>query len=887
MALPTPTRSTKLLLLTTLCSLVQEPSYSTACFLLPFNPVTAGAPFGQTNAATPNYSALKKDASDSTALLNNDSFCEFNLKQIASVLGCFQHNGRNILDLSYANLITYAFRVTSNKSPVYQELQAYDDAYGEPLFNTFMHMFDVSKLPLLLQRRFKEFVHRMLESPTGQQLAKSMLIMQTLINEDIGLIGSSFYKGKQIRIEKGSESQYWQNHVIEIAFSKGECLQIPYISVGDQPSSIEELDFLFLHECTHALRSLIGLDIVGQAINSPLVSFVENPELRTRMVPFLDGSFLAAAHKALLDTPELLSKIIEAFSHGEVVENIYYLNRGGGKTFYTFLQQNAKYLGIQPFLILPNEKIDNNDAKVKLALTCLMTSLFDGWYNVDEMLAIWGFAPFRMKDGSDWLITTDENESAYNMHKYNLFRFTYRKNSQMENLFQDKYPQAMTLFSRLIMQCGLQLFPTERIFERNVPVKISETEDESRNILLNVTTAAFSNEQYTDEEIFEIAYSRRLGFAKITFANNPFQLQQDDIDLLNNVNLLNSIELKAYCESLDPSILHSELMRLLSNSSHPHVVKAILDVAKQKSVKFENFEEQLGQLIITQTPKLGELIALYATTEEIRVDLTELLDSSTSELDLTKVNTLWSMTSEYVSLDWRTLFLKELQTATVPTLCAIAHCSFRDGNLQAYNNMRQQCIRLNKWEVFLEIFKLNGLLVPYEIEQCLKFFTDEKIQPNIREETRRNIGQLFAIAKELGKVLDPSIVNNFAMRLFKDGTIDQMHELESYMWLDSDKYAIDVTECIIHQQFPPEEFVKRVRLAKYNSIIYLNIERCLSVVLGNEKAINEVILNLSSFRGFRNTIPTLLASDKLTSEQKKHLREKLKELFNPVPEKWC
>jgi hypothetical protein len=371
------------------------------------------------------------------------------LRILEEAFGSKEINGRKILDVSYPQLERYvkklekigAFRgkedrlqtiadimgakVCTSDQPNAVNSDAAEKLCELAVSNLFVIPKEKGTLPSAGGRKidcladeditaFKNILKEMICFSTGEQRIKSLLILQILIDNDIGNVGASFYKARKIRLAKTSDanrSAYNHlNHLLLLEIggkSEGYTLFRNGTTNTDLEITKENLSTVLLHELSHTYHSMLGIDAYG-LFNSIRAAYFADKHFREYLIPLLNKEVCLQIKKKIEEAGIKLSPIN---SWREDLK----INLGDLKIVDEFLEAN-QFFG--------NDLLNEPTTDSERALRQITSVLILGWTNFEEVLTIFGVAPLKLSNKKDTYLFVDrQNESTQltrDMDKYRL-----------------------------------------------------------------------------------------------------------------------------------------------------------------------------------------------------------------------------------------------------------------------------------------------------------------------------------------------------------------------------------------------------------------------------------------------------------------------------------
>ncbi|MDR0555455.1 MAG: hypothetical protein LBG20_00360 [Holosporaceae bacterium] len=389
---------------------------------------------------------------------------------LANRLGFVEYNGYKVVDLSYPSLCRYVGRLEQTRAfdkhtRVLQRIRAIQQPTfgGDMLLRSLLgDYFDDTALRRGEKIRFSNLLRDMISTPTGKQRAKTLLILQQLINTGIGDIGNQYYKDKKLKVTGGDNIAYTSSHKLEIKF-------VPYkeMTFGQNQSqgvllSQGDMSALLLHELTHAAHFAMGINGAGIGLffNNDIVkplraAYLPDQFLRERLIPFLHRGFFSAILKEIRDSSPAL---LHAMSSCKSIPDVYL-------PLYNFIQDNRFFRN--PELEFPSvDDLSTPEGIVRSNLIYITCRFLAGWDNMEDMITIIGFLPLYFGQGRRYLLIDRQNESTQLARKSGRIRMTHFDLSPVWNVFGKESEKFLQLMSSKITEFGLQIYNTRD----NMPV---------------------------------------------------------------------------------------------------------------------------------------------------------------------------------------------------------------------------------------------------------------------------------------------------------------------------------------------------------------------------------------------------------------------------------
>jgi hypothetical protein len=350
------------------------------------------------------------------------------IARLCEAYGVHMQGGYYNIDISYPNLQRYAERVVTEavgahpdlKSKLTVPLKAIVDASGAGLVQLAMDtLFEV--VGGLTERQLEPELLRLAGNITGEQRIKSLLVIKLLIDNDLGCIGSSYYRGKKLKIrltqegekvdEKGIAGVYdWRPHTI--AFKRK--LASDY-ALYRSDRWTETGDHILIHELSHAYHHMLGIPL-SLSTNSMNAAITSDPRIMAYMCPLVNK-------EAFQDMVKTISRdgwICNAIGNPDT-ENVF--GYEGGNNVLAFLVEHSlipkrEELGLQPL-----------EDTVYQAVAHLAVQLIVGWSNPEEALTIYGFTPLIVNTRSGikrFSIIDRQNESTYHVRNTGGMRLLHK-----------------------------------------------------------------------------------------------------------------------------------------------------------------------------------------------------------------------------------------------------------------------------------------------------------------------------------------------------------------------------------------------------------------------------------------------------------------------------
>jgi hypothetical protein len=371
--------------------------------------------------------------------------CEWGIKHLASVLGARQGaDGTRLVDISYSALCAYTSRLPMGEDARISLRNLQTCEARELCTLACTHLFDFSQLSGHSRVLFHETLASMTAQRVGCQRVRSLLMLQFLIDHNLGEIGGSFYKGKKIQFRKGLGNGYSQErHDLEMCyfFSLQEILISPDPDALADPSASPSSTLL--HELTHAYHAMLGITGGWRRNEGPTRTCIDPvrraylscPPLRERLIPLLHGGVFQDLCTEVTRRGFVLKDVCET-------ETVTSCRR--------FLEDN-NFFGLS----LPEE------APLRSAMTHLICRFIEKWDDLDEMLTIAGFVPIIFHDGARYVLLNEQNESAQLLQESKRFRLVHGDFRIISSVFGARSVEFLQILSQAIARHGVSLYSAE------------------------------------------------------------------------------------------------------------------------------------------------------------------------------------------------------------------------------------------------------------------------------------------------------------------------------------------------------------------------------------------------------------------------------------------
>jgi hypothetical protein len=205
----------------------------------------------------PKHSASPDSNVSRDTLLEDSYWVNIQLHRLAKVFGTKKTLQGTAIEISYASLHKYAATIEDAR-----ELLTRIDSITDK-----NELYELSKQIVFeispeYDADFRDIFNQLVRIPAGEQRIKSLILLQNMISNNIGGIGSSYYRGKRIKIIlKGYRSNYDdKHHTLEI--NEETCCHDDKIRLSVQQgqaagiSALSEIASTTMHELSHAYHML-------------------------------------------------------------------------------------------------------------------------------------------------------------------------------------------------------------------------------------------------------------------------------------------------------------------------------------------------------------------------------------------------------------------------------------------------------------------------------------------------------------------------------------------------------------------------------------------------------------------------------------------------------
>jgi hypothetical protein len=340
--------------------------------------------------------------------------------------GAYKLGGYICIDISYPNLLRYARSIANDG--LLTLINRIENATPTDLVGIAMEdFFEVGEG--IDATQLKDILLQIVANKTGEQRIKSLLVTKLLIDNDLGCIGASYFRGKRLRVrltrEYEKDGDAYTPELHEVGFGRVNASEL--ILCGDRTSLVQEEVSSLFHELTHVYHAMLGINLTV-AVNSTNAAIMSDPNIRRYLCPLLD--------------PVIFTKVQELIGIDDVVKSNLDNNLDFSKALEdekTNATRVLEFLKDNSLIAVPPDGTNN----VWKATTYIATRMTVGWSNGEEALTIYGLAPFIIWHGQTgsgpesyrFLYIDRQNECTYRIRNSNKYRMLHVGLKRLARLF--------------------------------------------------------------------------------------------------------------------------------------------------------------------------------------------------------------------------------------------------------------------------------------------------------------------------------------------------------------------------------------------------------------------------------------------------------------------